>query len=66
MPARDKIERIYRLRAGLLNMRHAVAPMIEICNQLRRHDFPGRSSAIKRIRVCAPLTGAQARLKERV
>jgi magnesium transporter len=36
-PARDKIERIYRLRAGLLNMRHAVAPMIEICNQLRRH-----------------------------
>jgi len=46
-PARDKIERIYRLRAGLLNMRHAVAPMIEICNQLRRHDFPGRSAAIK-------------------
>ena len=46
-PARDKIERIYRLRAGLLNMRHAVAPMIEICNQLRRHDFPGRSAAIR-------------------
>jgi magnesium transporter len=47
MPAREKIERIYRLRAGLLNMRHAVSPMIEICNQLRRHDFSGRSSAIK-------------------
>jgi magnesium transporter len=47
MPAREKIERIYRLRAGLLNMRHAVSPMIEICNQLRRHDFPARSSAIK-------------------
>jgi magnesium transporter len=47
MPARDKIERIFRLRSGLLNMRHAVAPMIEICNQLRRHDFPGRISAIK-------------------
>jgi magnesium transporter len=47
VPAREKIERIYRLRAGLLNMRHAVSPMIEICNQLRRHDFPGRSSAIK-------------------
>ena len=47
MPAQEKIERIYRLRAGLLNMRHAVAPMIEICNQLRRHDFPGRTSAIK-------------------
>lgn len=47
MPAREKIERIFRLRSGLLNMRHAVAPMIEICNQLRRHDFPGRSSAIK-------------------
>jgi magnesium transporter len=47
MPASEKIERIYRLRAGLLNMRHAVSPMIEICNQLRRHDFPGRSSAIK-------------------
>jgi magnesium transporter len=47
MPAREKIERIFRLRSGLLNMRHAVAPMIEICNQLRRHDFPGRSSPIK-------------------
>ena len=47
MPAREEIERIYRLRSGLLNMRHAVAPMIEICNQLRRHDFPGRSAAIK-------------------
>jgi magnesium transporter len=47
MPAREKIERIYRLRAGLLNMRHAVAPMIEICSQLRRHNFPGRSSAIR-------------------
>jgi magnesium transporter len=47
VPAREKIERIYRLRSGLLNMRHAVAPMIEICNQLRRHDFPGRTSAIK-------------------
>jgi magnesium transporter len=44
MPAQEKIERIYRLRAGLLNMRHAVAPMI---NQLRRHDFPVRTSAIK-------------------
>ncbi len=47
MPAREKIERTYRLRAGLLHMRHAVSPMIEICNQLRRHNFPGRSSAIK-------------------
>jgi magnesium transporter len=47
MPAREKIERIYRLRAGLVNLRHAVAPMIEICNQLRRHDFPARSSAIR-------------------
>jgi len=47
MPAAEKIERIHRLRAGLLNMRHAVAPMIEICNQLRRHDFAGRSSGIK-------------------
>jgi magnesium transporter len=32
IPAREKIERIYRLRAGLLSMRHAVSPMIEICN----------------------------------
>jgi magnesium transporter len=46
-PATEKIERTYRLRAGLLNMRHAVSPMIEICNQLRRHDFPARSSAIR-------------------
>jgi magnesium transporter len=47
VPAREKIERIYRLRAGLLHMRHAVSPMIEIDNQLRRHNFPGGSSAIK-------------------
>jgi magnesium transporter len=46
-PTTEKIERTYRLRAGLLNMRHAVSPMIEICNQLRRHDFPARSSAIR-------------------
>jgi magnesium transporter len=39
MPAAEKIERIYRLRAGLLAMRNAVSPMIEICNQLRRHEF---------------------------
>jgi magnesium transporter len=45
--ATEKIERTYRLRASLLNMRHAVSPMIEICNQLRRHDFPARSSAIR-------------------
>ena len=47
MPAREKIERIFRLRAGLLNMRHAVSPMIEICNQLRRHHFAAGSSAIR-------------------
>jgi magnesium transporter len=39
MPAAEKIERIYRLRAGLLDMRNSVLPMLEICNQLRRHDF---------------------------
>jgi magnesium transporter len=39
MPTAEKIERIYRLRAGLLEMRNSVAPMLEICNQLRRHDF---------------------------
>jgi magnesium transporter len=47
IPAADKIERIYRLRAGLLKMRHSVSPMIEICNQLRRDDFPARSAAIR-------------------
>jgi magnesium transporter len=47
MPTTEKIERTYRLRASLLNMRHAVSPMIEISNQLRRHDFPARSSAIR-------------------
>jgi magnesium transporter len=47
MQEKKKIERIYRLRAGLLNMRHAVSPMIEICNQLRRHHFSGGSSAIR-------------------
>jgi magnesium transporter len=39
VPAVEKIERIYRLRAGLLEMRNSVSPMLEICNQLRRHDF---------------------------
>ena len=47
LPPREKIERIYRLRAGLLKMRHSVAPMIEICNQLRRHEFPASSAAIR-------------------
>jgi len=30
MPAVEKIERIYRLRAGLLEMRNSVSPMLEI------------------------------------
>jgi magnesium transporter len=47
LPPRDKIERIYRLRAGLLKMRHSVAPMLEIANQLRRHEFPTSSVAIR-------------------
>jgi magnesium transporter len=47
LPPRDKIERIYRLRAGLLKMRHSVAPMLEIANQLRRHEFPATSAAIR-------------------
>jgi len=46
MPAAEKIERIYRLRAGLLEMRNSVAPMLEICNQLRRHDFTVKVSKI--------------------
>ena len=46
MPATEKIERIYRLRAGLLDMRHAVSPMVEICNQLRRHDFAIKAAKI--------------------
>jgi magnesium transporter len=45
-PAVEKIERVYRLRAGLLDMRNSVAPMLEICNQLRRHDFAAKVSAI--------------------
>src|SRR5271166_1103804 len=47
IPAEAKIERIFRLRAGLLNMRHAVSPMTEICNQLRRHNFPVTGAAIR-------------------
>jgi magnesium transporter len=46
MPAAEKIERIYRLRAGLLEMRKSVAPMLKICNQLRRHDFPVKAFEI--------------------
>ena len=47
MPATEKIERIYRLRAGLLDMRNSVAPMLAICNQLRRHDFAVKVSEIR-------------------
>jgi magnesium transporter len=47
MPATEKIERIYRLRAGLLDMRHAISPMVEICNQLRRHDFAIKAAKIR-------------------
>ena len=47
LPPRGNIEHIYRLRASLLKMRHSVAPMIEICNQLRRHEFPASSAAIR-------------------
>lgn len=39
IPAKERIERIYRLRAGLLKMSQSVVPMIEICNQLGRHEF---------------------------
>ena len=38
-PTDADIERIYRMRAGLQRMRHAVSPMVEITNQLARHDF---------------------------
>jgi magnesium transporter len=47
MPAAEKIERIYRLRAGLLEMRNSVSPMLEICNQLRRHDFTIKVAKIR-------------------
>ena len=47
MPAAEKIERIYRLRAGLLEMRNAVSPMLEICNQLQRHDFAIKAAKIR-------------------
>jgi magnesium transporter len=43
---RENIERIYRLRAGLLQMRRAVSPMVEICSRLSRHDLPIISAAI--------------------
>lgn len=37
-PANEKIERIYRLRVELQRMRRVVAPMLEICNRLARHE----------------------------
>jgi magnesium transporter len=45
-PTDANIERLYRLRAGLLKMRHAVSPMLEICNRLRRHDFAATAADI--------------------
>jgi magnesium transporter len=34
------IEHIYDLRADLLQLRHVVAPLVEICNRLIRFDVP--------------------------
>src|SRR6185437_3702920 len=45
-PANEKIERIYRLRVELQRMRQVVAPMLEICNRLGRHDFSATAQAI--------------------
>jgi magnesium transporter len=45
-PANEKIERIYRLRVELQGMRRVVAPMLEICNRLARHDFWATAQAI--------------------
>lgn len=42
----ENIERIYRLRAGLQQMRRAISPMVEICNRLTRHDLPIIATAI--------------------
>jgi len=42
-----KIERIYRLRVDLQRMRRVVAPMLEICNRLGRHEFPASAAAIQ-------------------
>jgi hypothetical protein len=68
MPTREKIERIYRLRAGLLNMRHAFSPMIEICNQLGR-DPRGAGSHCQHLRDEFRIharTGVVIRLSRRV
>jgi magnesium transporter len=45
-PANEKIERIYRLRVELQGMRRVVAPMLEICNRLARHEFSATEQAI--------------------
>ncbi|HEX3969946.1 MAG TPA: magnesium/cobalt transporter CorA [Stellaceae bacterium] len=45
-PANEKIERIYRLRVELQGMRRVVAPMLEICNRLARHEFSATELAI--------------------
>ena len=45
-PADENIERLYRLRAGLLHMRQAVSPMMELCNRLGRHDFSSTAADI--------------------
>ena len=45
-PANEKIEHIYRLRVELQRMRRVVAPMLEICNRLGRHEFPATAAAI--------------------
>jgi magnesium transporter len=46
-PAREKIERIYRLRVELQRMRRVVSPMLEISNRLGRHEFPASAAMIQ-------------------
>ncbi len=46
-PANEKIERIYRLRVELQRMRRVVAPMLEICNRMARHESLASATMIQ-------------------
>jgi magnesium transporter len=36
---RETTARIYRLKRDLLEVKHAVSPLVEVCNRLTRHDL---------------------------
>lgn len=44
---RDTTSRIYELKSKLMDLKRAVAPLVDVCNQLMRFDFTGIPEGIR-------------------